>query len=104
MNRDALLQILGQLDTDSLLRALAVNGIDASLIGGMGAEGMPEDPELSALQSEPIKGWGERKITRGADDRPTLSDKKFIEINAQKPVGGGLPADSGFDPAGYGQR
>lgn len=97
--RDKLVSILAQMDTPSLLRALAVNGIHV---------GQPQgDDVLEGMEADDgIQSWNDRKIQVGEDDRPALSDKPFLE---QKPVQPTKPPylvdgyDASLDPYNFPQ-
>lgn len=77
------LSILGGLDAESLIRALAANGIN--LGRGKNDDGSDGDVlgALSPSQDDnKITGWNERKIkVSGKDDRPSLVDKDFLQTH-----------------------
>ena len=99
INREVMLQILSQMPDEALMKALSVNGLKVA--------NEMEDPTMAAMAlddpNNKIQPWGERKIKQKPDSRPTLTDKKYLEVeqNAQVPVGGAMPADGGYDPYGF---
>lgn len=79
--RALLLQIVGQLPTDQLLKALAVaHG------GELGGPEMGGDDFLKAFSADgggnsgsKIQSWNDRSVKIGGSDRPSIADKKWAE-------------------------
>lgn len=96
MNRDQMISLLAALDTPSLVRGLAANGITVQAPAG----GDDILGGLAADDENHIQSWNDRTIeVEGVDDRPPLTTKDWM-ITKQKPPG--EPMNPQQDYAGIG--
>lgn len=93
MDRQTMIRILAGLDDQSLVKALAVNGVQVHELRDPDLMGLSHDAHL-----EKIPGWSALSIKRGPDNRPAMYDKNaYVRVAGQAPVAAELPADGGLD-------
>lgn len=80
MDREQLINMLGSMDTGSLIKMLATQGVKI------------EDPGCDMDMDEDDSGskvadWNTREVQVGSDERPKLFDKhKFLKMDIKQPM------------------